>query len=69
MRNKAVLKTPEQARAELLRRGISISAWANQNGLSRSLVHAVLKGGRPCRFGKSHKAAVLLGIKDGELAA
>lgn len=60
-------KTAEQARDALEYRGISITQWAKQHGFSRSLVSAVLHGDRPCRIGASHKVAVLLGMKDGEL--
>ena len=61
------LKTPAQARAELVRRGIAISDWASRHGFTRSLVYEVLSGRRPCRRGQSHRAAVLLGMKDGEI--
>lgn len=60
-------RAAEEVRGDFLRKGISISAWAKQHKLSRSLVHAVLSGRLTGRFGKSHKAAVLLGIKDGEI--
>lgn len=63
------LKTPEQARAEFERKGLSISAWARQRGVPASLVYEILRGNprRRCLRGQSHRVAVLLGIKDGEL--
>lgn len=44
--------------------GVNISAWARDNGFSPKLVHQVLRGGRKCNFGESHRIAVALGIKD-----
>ena len=62
------IRTREEAKEDLIRKGISISAWAKEHGFNRTLVHSVLDGARPCRFGQSHKVAVLLGIKEGEIA-
>lgn len=61
------LKTREEVLAEFARKGLSIAKWAKEHELAPSVVHAVLKYGRPARIGQSHKAAVLLGIKDGEI--
>jgi gp16 family phage-associated protein len=61
------LKTRQEVLEEFIRKGISISAWARDHGVSRTLVHQILNGNNPCRFGQSHKIAVLLGIKDGEI--
>lgn len=61
------LKTREEVRRDFLRRGVSVAKWAREHGVNRTLVHAVLNEERPCRFGESHKIAVLLGIKDGEI--
>lgn len=65
------LKTPAQARAEFERRGMSIAAWARQHNLTPSLVYEILGGHshRRCLRGQSHRAAVLLGIKEGELSS
>lgn len=61
------LITRQEARQELIRKGISMKAWARQHGLNYDTVRSVLRHDHPCNFGKSHKAAVLLGIKDGEI--
>jgi len=61
------LKTPAQARAEFDRRGQSISAWARQHKVGRSLVYEILAGRKKCKRGASHKVAVLLGLKLGEI--
>jgi gp16 family phage-associated protein len=60
-------KTPQQARAEFERKGLSIAGWARDNGFGRSLVYEVLHGRKKCHRGDSHKIAVLLGMKDGEI--
>lgn len=57
----------KQARAMLNRKGVSIAAFARQHGLQPRLVAGVLEGRYACRIGKSHIAAVLLGMKEGEL--
>lgn len=64
------LKLRAQVRADFKRKGISIAAWARDHNVSRSLVYAVLSDSTPraCAFGMSHRVAVLLGLKDGELA-
>ena len=59
------LKTPEQVRADFLRRGISIAGWARQHRVSESLVRAVLSKRMKGHRGQSHEIAVLLGLKDG----
>lgn len=55
----------EKALARFHRTGTTMTAWALEHGFSPSLVHEILKGKRPCHRGKSHKIAVLLGLKDG----
>ena len=62
-----VLKTPEQVRAELDRVGMTVSSWARANGLNRWTVFEVLHGRNKGRWGEAHRAAVLLGLKDGEV--
>lgn len=61
------LKTREEVRADFASKGISIRGWAIANGLEPSVVHSLLKGGLTGRIGKSHKAAVKLGLKHGEI--
>lgn len=59
------LKTLDEAREELVMRGISISQWARQHGLSEAIVSGVLRGEKKGARGQAHRAAVLLGIKNG----
>lgn len=61
---KSVL-TGEQVREDFLRKGEPISAWAVRNGFSPAHVSNVLSGRNKGARGKSHKIAVLLGMKDG----
>ncbi|MBF8779097.1 DNA-binding protein [Pseudomonas fulva] len=60
--------TPEQARSELDRVGMSIAEFCRQHGLNKNLVSDLLNGRKKGRRGESHRAAVLLGIKHGETA-
>lgn len=64
---KNTVKTAEEARAEFERKGLSIAAWARKHKVGRSLVYEVLAGRKKCHRGKSHKVAVLLGMKQGEI--
>ena len=62
-----MLRTPEQARAELRRKGVSITQWAMSNGYSPNLVFEVLSGRRNPTLGQTHRIAVSLGLKAGEI--
>lgn len=59
------LLSPQEAKASLRKRGVTIREWARQNGLSERIVHEVLRGRFKGKYGQAHRAAVLLGIKDG----
>lgn len=59
--------TPEQARAELDRAGLSIAEFCRQHALNKNLVSDLLNGRKKGRRGESHRAAVLLGIKHGKV--
>jgi gp16 family phage-associated protein len=61
------IRKAAEAKAELLRKGISISQWAVSNGFSTAMVFEILKGERKCVRGQSHKIAVALGIKEGDI--
>lgn len=62
-----VLKTPAQVREEFDRKGASIAEWARENNLPPQRVYDVLQERNKGVRGKAHKAAVLLGIKEGEI--
>jgi len=55
------------ARERLQMLGLTAKEWAEQNDLTPSTVYAVLNGQKKCLRGVSHRAAVLLGIKAGEV--
>lgn len=61
------LRTADDVRAELKRKGISITSWATAHGFSSNLVIDVLAGRKKCTRGQSHNIAVMLGMKDGEV--
>lgn len=61
------LKTAEEAKSEIKKNGLTIAKWAMKNGLPPSVVYAVLKGSLQGNYGDSHRAAVLLGMKHGEI--
>jgi gp16 family phage-associated protein len=61
------LRTREEVLNEFASKGISISQWAKERNLPPSVVYGVLNDKRKARIGKSHKAAVLLGLKHGEI--
>lgn len=62
------LLTPEQARAELDRRGISIAELSRTHALNKNMVSDLLNGRKKGKRGEAHRAAVLLGIKEGVVA-
>jgi len=53
--------------ASIARSGANMSDWARRNGFSIKLVHEILSGRRSCVRGQSHRIAVMLGLKDGDL--
>lgn len=48
------------------RHGVSIGAWADARGFSRTTVYAVLAGRSPALRGEAHQVAVALGLKPPE---
>jgi gp16 family phage-associated protein len=61
------LLTPAEVRAQFIRQGISQAEWARKHGICKALLCNILHGKRRCLRGDSHKIAVLLGLKDGEI--
>lgn len=59
------LKTREEVMADFVRHGMTLSGWARAHNLPRQIVHDLLHGRSIGRRGMAHKAAVLLGMKDG----
>lgn len=61
------LRTPQEVRADWLRKGMSQNDWARKHGFGNVTVSQVLNGRNAGSRGVGHKIAVLLGIKDGEI--
>lgn len=61
----AHIRTRDEVLADFERRGVNVAQWARDRGLTRQAVFAALNGRTKGRRGDAHKAAVLLGIKDG----
>ncbi|MBS7660532.1 DNA-binding protein [Pseudomonas lalucatii] len=61
-------RTPAQAKAWLAAQGKSVKEFANENGLDPATTYQVLAGTKKGRRGEAHRAAVLLGIKEGVVA-
>lgn len=59
--------TLQEARDELLRKGLSVRRWAIKHGYNPNTARNILNGKLNYRIGKSHNIAVALGIKDGEI--
>ena len=59
------VRTPDVARADLERRGISIAAFARDHNLSYGTVYQLLRGKKKGLRGEAHRAAVLLRLKEG----
>ena len=57
-----------EAREALERKGQTAKDFAEKHQLNPSTVYAVLSGQSQCRRGEAHRAAVLLGIKNGVIA-
>lgn len=60
--------TPEQARAALDREGTSLADFSRKHELNKNLVSDLLCGRKKGKRGEAHRAAVLLGIKEGTAA-
>ncbi|EAY2231695.1 DNA-binding protein [Salmonella enterica] len=59
------LKTREEILADFNRHGVTLSGWARVHNVPRQIVFDLLHGRAKGRHGMAHKAAVLLGLKDG----
>jgi gp16 family phage-associated protein len=61
------IRSPQDVKADFLRKGISIASWAKKNDFDPVTVCQVLNGTNSGSRGVGHKIAVMLGIKDGEI--
>lgn len=60
-----MMKTAEQVKEDLYRRGKSVPQVAKEIGVSPRIVYELLRGRLKGRRGDAHRAAVLLGMKRG----
>lgn len=60
-------KTAQEVKADFSRKGTPAAWWADRNRIPRSVVYGLLSGRLSGEYGHAHKAAVLLGMKDGEI--
>lgn len=52
-------------KADFFARGVSVADWAREHGLSPQKVYDLLNGRTAGARGEAHRAAVLLGLKEG----
>lgn len=58
-------RTPAQAKEWLESQGKTVKQFAAEHGLDQFTTYQVLAGTKKGKRGAAHRAAVLLGIKDG----
>lgn len=61
------MQRAKQFRQELQERGESVAGWASRHGLQAQVVHDLLRGRSTGLRGESHRAAVLMGLKKGQV--
>ncbi|AXM40694.1 hypothetical protein DXO170_01990 [Xanthomonas oryzae pv. oryzae] len=57
------VRTPIQARQWLVSNGVTVSGFARQLGVNRTVVDDLLRGRSQGKYGDAHTAAVALGLK------
>lgn len=68
MRNQAesgFLRSLEEIEREFDRRGVSKADWAREHGIRPGVVYEIFSRRSSCKRGEAHRAAVLLGLKEG----
>lgn len=63
------VRTSKDVKAEFQRCGISVASWARKHRLPEQTVRDLLSGKAKGHRGIAHRAAVLLGLKDGVIDA
>ena len=61
------LKTIAEVRQDFSRKGASFADWATTHGIRPLAVYDLINGRTRGIRGDAHKAAVLLGLKEGEI--
>lgn len=68
MRNQAesgFLRPLEEIEREFDRRGVSKADWAREHGIRPGVLYEIFSRRSSCKRGEAHRAAVLLGLKEG----
>lgn len=60
--------TLNEVKEEFRKKGITRKEWAKKNGLNYRAVISVMNGTNKGEYGEAHRAAVALGLKEGEAA-
>lgn len=63
------LRSADEVKKDFARKGISPRSWAIANDIKPFVVYQLLAGTAQGTRGESHRAAVLLGMKEGEIVA
>ncbi|MCB6542310.1 hypothetical protein SDC9_60333 [bioreactor metagenome] len=64
-RTRRNIRTIQEVSADFQQRGKSVAEWAREHGLRPGVVYDLMLGRSAGKRGEAHRAAVLLGIKDG----
>ena len=59
------LRSLEEIEREFDRRGVSKADWAREHGIRPGVVYEIFSRRSSCKRGEAHRAAVLLGLKEG----
>ncbi len=59
------LRSLEDVERELDRKGISKADWAREHGIKPGVLYEIFSRRSSCKRGAAHRAAVLLGLKEG----
>lgn len=68
MRNQAesgFLRSLEEIERDFDRRGVSKADWAREHGIRPGVLYEIFSRRSSCKRGEAHRAAVLLGLKEG----
>lgn len=59
------LRSLEALEREFDRKGISKADWAREHGIRPGVIYEIFSRRSSCKRGEAHRAAVLLGLKEG----
>lgn len=59
------LRPLEDVEREFNQKGISKADWAREHGIRPGVVYEIFSRRSSCKRGEAHRAAVLLGLKEG----